>query len=191
MDMAEKARDPARLDATRRLIVDRAAELGKSIAALNGVLPDLRGRKRNDKWLDDYLWKGSPWKLDDDERRALAAEIEVEDWQLLPVELGESAARFGDDQPAPAQHPAETAPMDAMELLGWLAEQLEALHETERLPLGLRELVTAAAEMHEEIGTPATTTEYHELAKRALDRRRLWLRRHRAAILTGRSQAGA
>lgn len=189
--MGEKVHNIARLDATRRLIVDRAAELGKSLAELTRALPKRGGRERNSKFIDDYVWKGSPWKLDEHDRPAIGAELGLEDWQLLPVTgLGDRGADYGRDEAAAKPRLVEVVPLDLTELLGWLAEELQILHEAERFPLETRELVTAAAQMHEEIGEPASAAEYHELAKRALQRRRLWLQRQRAAILKGRSQAG-
>ncbi|HDZ74353.1 MAG TPA: hypothetical protein ENH55_16635 [Aurantimonas coralicida] len=190
--MGEAKRDIENLDATRRLIVDRAAKLGKTLAELTRALPKRGGRHRNSKFIDDYIWKRSPWKLDEDDRPAIAAELGLEDWELLPVTgLGDRGADY-ERMPATAKpHLVEAVPVDLAELLGWLAEELQTLHQAERLPLETRELVTAAAQMHEEIGKVASEAEYHELAKRALRRRGLWLQRQRAAILTGRSQAGA
>lgn len=68
----------AKLDPVRRRIVDRAAELGTDLKALSLALG------KNVSYLHGFITKGSPRKLDGDDRKKLAALLNVPEGALQP-----------------------------------------------------------------------------------------------------------
>lgn len=68
----------AKLDPVRRLIVQRAAEVGTDLKALSGALG------KNVSYLHTFVTKGSPRKLDGDDRKRLADLLEIPETALKP-----------------------------------------------------------------------------------------------------------
>lgn len=66
-----------KLDAVRRLVVERAAEVGSDLKALSKQLD------KNVAYLHSFVWKGSPRKLDGDDRKRLASLLSVPESALV------------------------------------------------------------------------------------------------------------
>jgi phage repressor protein C with HTH and peptisase S24 domain len=65
------------LDRVRRRIVERAAEVGTDLKALSKSLD------KNVAYLHAFIWKGTPRKLDGDDRRKLATLLDVHEGELV------------------------------------------------------------------------------------------------------------
>jgi len=70
-----------KLDPVRRLIVERAAKIGSDLKALSKALD------KNQTYLHQFVTKGTPRKLDGDDRKKLADLLEVDERALMPGAL--------------------------------------------------------------------------------------------------------
>ncbi len=69
--LAEEPKAAAELDAVRKIILDRSAEMRLSLTDLS------RAAGRNDAYVHQFIWRGSPKRLPEAERAAIAAALQV------------------------------------------------------------------------------------------------------------------
>lgn len=123
-------------------------------------------------YLHGFLHKGSPRKLGEDERAALAVYLDLPERALRP------------DATAPG--PVDLAPDDA-KLFAVLANRLDALYREERLAPNLGELAESAYRIHREVlrDCDHDLADYRRCLEARLTRLQNWLAEQRSNILRG------
>lgn len=171
------------LDPVRRRIIARIDELGTSRSAASLAIG------RNQAYIQQYLRYGTPDKLDELDRRKLAAFLRIDEREIAPPDVrlafGEPRPAFDESPTAPSEEPA--APYEARDLMGDLVGAIAALHEAEKMPINDHELGVILYDLHGEILHLAAKDHAGDLRAAmavALHRRRLHLRRRRHEILT-------
>ena len=169
--------DPVRRRISGRLAELKAAGRSASLAAAS------RAMGRHDRYLSDFLGrKRSPRKLDEDDRRRLAAYLELPEGDLRdggglaePRELMDRAERRPDLAPSQA------------ELFGELLAALDRLYREQRFDLSISELGELALDLHRDLlrEVGANAEAHREARDRELARLETFLRKERSAILRG------